>query len=568
MKFDCLIIGSGLSGLRAAIAATQQGLRCAVLSMVYPIRSHSVAAQGGINAALNNVVLEGGELDSWEKHAFDTVKGSDFLADQSAVAVLTKEAIPRVYEMESWGVPFSRLADGRIAQRPFGGAIFPRTCYAEDRTGHNLLHTLFQQSLRYDIQFFNEWHALDIIREKGQFAGVVAMDIKTGRIEPIPARSLILATGGAGRVFASSTNALINSGSGISLAYRAGIPLKDMEFVQFHPTTLYGTNILITEGARGEGAYLFNNKGERFMERYASKAMELAPRDIVARSIITEINEGRGFEDEYVHLDLTHLGAERIMARLPGIHDIALRFAGVDITREPMPVQPGQHYTMGGIDCDATCQTPMEGIFACGECACVSVHGANRLGGNSLLETLVFGKIAGESAAAYIRNKKPADAGSANLEKAAANRKRQIQSKGNGQKDYLHVGAVYDQLRQMMISHVGVYRDQAGMSKALEAVKQARKDFSLVGLSLASQVFDLELITYLELEAMLDLAEIITVGALQRKESRGSHARRDFTERLDEQYLHHTIATKGENGPVFSTKDVDLSLWEPQERKY
>jgi succinate dehydrogenase / fumarate reductase flavoprotein subunit len=564
MHHDLLIVGSGLSGMRAAIAAKQNGVECAVLSMVYPIRSHSVAAQGGINAALNNVTEKG--EDSWEQHAFDTVKGSDFLADQEAVCTLAREAIPRVYEMEAWGTPFSRLPSGRIAQRPFGGGAHARTCYAEDRTGHNLLHTLYQQCLSLDIPFYQEWLALDLVLADNRCVGLVAMNLLDGTVAQIGATAMVLATGGAGRVFAQSTNALINSGNGIAMAYQAGIPVKDMEFIQFHPTTLYGTNILITEGARGEGGYLFNSKGERFMADYAASAMELAPRDIVARSIVTEIKAGRGFEDAYVHLDLTHLGAERIMERLPGIHEISLRFAGVDITKEPMPVQPGQHYTMGGIDCDAECKTDVEGVFACGECSCVSVHGANRLGGNSLLETLVFGKIAGESAAAYLSQARPRK-DEALLKQRLKERESSLAKRFEAKGD-VTVGQIYDALRTTMFQQVGVYREGESLQAACDTVRKLKQQYTQVGLSSETRRFNLELLTALELEGMLDLAQTIAEGALRRTESRGSHARDDCPARDDENWLHHTLATPGKEGPVFGKKAVDLSRWEPQERKY
>lgn len=566
MNVDLLVIGSGLSGLRAAIAAQERGIESvAVLSMVYPMRSHSIAAQGGMNAALNNA--PGSDDDSWEKHAFDTVKGSDYLADQAAVALMTKQAIPTVYDMERFGVPFSRFEDGRIAQRPFGGAAFPRTCYAEDRTGHHLLHTMNQQSMRAKVSFLHEWLALDIAVDDAGCHGVVAMDLKTGRLETIAAGAIIVATGGAGRIYSSSTNALINNGSGIAIAYRAGVPVKDMEFVQFHPTTLYGTNILMTEGARGEGGYLVNQDGERFMARYAAKAMELAPRDIVARSIDSEIREGRGFDDAYVHLDLTHLGAERILERLPGIHEIALRFAGVDSTREPIPVQPGQHYTMGGIHVDSSCATPTPGIFACGECACVSVHGANRLGGNSLLETVVFGKVAGDAAAEYLQDSTSSACNTNVLSQARDSREQKLARLGAGN-GKLHVGELYDALRDLMSRNVGVHRTGVEMAAACEEIRELKSRFPDLSLASSAQVYNLELQTVLELEGMLDLAQTIAEGALQREESRGSHARVDFPLRRDEEWLHHTLASYTPDGPVFSKGDVDLSLWEPQERTY
>jgi len=361
-EHDVVIIGAGLAGLRAAVEATRAGKDVAIISKVHPLRSHSVAAQGGINAALGNA--PGAGDDRWEDHAFDTVKGSDYLADQDAVDILTSRAPEAVYEMEHMGAVFSRFEDGRIAQRPFGGAGFPRTCYAADRTGHNLLHTLFEQALGTRGTFYDEYFVTSLVVEDGRCVGCVAMEIATGDLHGFSAGAVLLATGGYGRIFNRSTNALINNGDGAALALRAGAPLKDMEFIQFHPTTLLGTNILITEGARGEGGQLFNREGERFMGKYAPKAMDLAPRDIVARSIQTEIDEGRGFEGGYVHLDLTHLGAERIKERLPGIRQIAMDFAGVDPIEAPMPVQPGQHYSMGGVSVDNECATSVPGLFA------------------------------------------------------------------------------------------------------------------------------------------------------------------------------------------------------------
>ena len=387
LEHDILIVGGGLAGLSAALNADPK-LRTAVVSKVHPLRSHSVAAQGGINAALAN--NPDGRDDTWEKHAFDTVKGSDYLADQEAVAVLCREAVRAIYELDHWGVPFSRFPDGSIAQRPFGGAGFPRTCYAQDRTGQVILHTLYEQCLRREIPFYEDWLVTTLIVRDGRCEGVIAYDMASGQILPVFARAVVFATGGYGRVFLRTTNAYINLGGGIGMAYQAGVPLKDMEFVQFHPTSLYGKKILITEGARGEGGYLLNSEGRRFMEDYAPKSMELAPRDIVARAIQTEIDLGRGYENGYVLLDLRHLGKEKILKRLPSIREICLNFAGLDPVETPIPIQPAQHYSMGGIDVDPTCASPVAGFFAAGECACVSVHGANRMGGNSLLEAVVF----------------------------------------------------------------------------------------------------------------------------------------------------------------------------------
>ena len=400
---DILIIGGGLTGL-SAVMKCDPDLSTAIISKVHPLRSHSVAAQGGINAAMGN--NPEGKDDTWEKHAFDTIKGSDYLADQDAAELLCQEATSAIFELEHLGVPFSRFPDCVIAQRPFGGAGFPRTCYAADRTGQMILHTLYEQCLHKKVKFYDECLVTNLVVKDGKCLGVVAYDLATGRIIPFKARAVIFATGGYGRVYLRSTNAFINLGSGIGMAYRAGIPLKDMEFVQFHPTSLYGKNILITEGARGEGGYLLNNKGKRFMAEYASSAMELAPRDIVARAIQTEIDEGNGFENQYVHLDLRHLGKEKIMKRLPGIREICLYFGGLDPIDSPIPIQPAQHYSMGGIDVDKTCASQVEGFYAAGECACVSVHGANRLGGNSLLDAVVFGTITGETVSHFVKGSK------------------------------------------------------------------------------------------------------------------------------------------------------------------
>ncbi len=564
LSHDILIIGGGLAGLRAAIEAKKAGRDVAILSKVHPLRSHSVAAQGGINAALGNAPAP--IKDTWENHAFDTVKGSDYLADQDAVEVMCRAGIDRVIEMEHWGALFSRTEDGRIAQRPFGGAGFPRTAYAADRTGHNLLHTLYEQVTRLHIPVYEEWYVLSLILDEGRCVGVLAFHVFEGRIIPIQAKAVILATGGYGRIYLRSTNAVINTGSGCFLAYMVGVPLEDLEFVQFHPTTLYGTNILITEGARGEGGHLVNAKGERFMERYAPHLMELGPRDIVARGIQTEIDEGRGFEGGYVHLDLRHLGREKIMDRLPGIRQITLDFAGVDPILYPIPIQPGQHYSMGGIPTNVDGETPLPGLFAAGECACVSVHGANRLGGNSLLDTLVFGARAGKRAAEGVEAEKRIT-----LKEACEENLRAFQSQLEelfGRKGEEPSFLIRDELKALMTYHAGIFRDKSCLTVAKEKIKELKERFSKIGVKQKDLAFNNEFVQYCELEGMLHLAEVIVEGALAREESRGSHYRVDYPKRDDEHWLRHTLAFKTEEGVKLDYKKVSITSYPPKERTY
>ena len=564
LSHDILIIGGGLAGLRAAIEAKKADRDVAILSKVHPLRSHSVAAQGGINAALDNVPAP--MKDTWENHAFDTIKGSDYLADQDAVELMCQEGIERVIEMEHWGTLFSRTEDGKIAQRPFGGAGFPRTCYAADRTGHNLLHVLYEQMTGLQIPVYEEWYALSLVLGEGKCLGILALHFFEGRIIPIYAKAVILATGGYGRIYLKSTNALTNTGGGCYLAYQAGVPLKDMEFVQFHPTSLYGTNILMTEASRGEGGYLINAKGERFMERYAPKLMELGPRDIVARGIQTEIEEGRGFEGGYVHLDLRHLGKEKILDRLPGIRLIARDFAGVDPIVEPIPIQPAQHYSMGGIATNLDGETSLPGLFAAGECSCVSVHGANRLGGNSLLETVVFGTRAGRKAVQRVE-----------MEKFHMNEKvfqEHLRAFQSGLEEILERKGqepcfrLRDEMKALMTSQVGIFRKGSDLLSAKERIRGLKERLGRVGIKQKGPDYNYELIQYLELEGMLHLAEVIVEGALARKESRGSHFRLDYPDRDDQHWLRHTMASRTSDGPRLEYKDVTIISYPPKERTY
>lgn len=561
---DILVVGGGLAGLAAALNS-DPALEVAVISKVHPLRSHSVAAQGGINAALGN--SPDGKDDSWERHAFDTIKGSDYLADQRAAQSMCEKAIPAIYELEHLGVPFSRFPGGVIAQRPFGGAGFPRACYAADRTGLVILHTLFEQSIKRRIKFYDEWLVTRLVVREGRCQGVVAFDLATAQIMPIKARAVIFATGGYGRVYLRTTNAFINHGSGIGIAFRAGVPLKDMEFVQFHPTSLLEKNILISEGARGEGGYLLNNKGKRFMADYAPSAMELAPRDIVARALQTEIDKGNGFEGQYVHLDLRHLGEEKIKKRLPAIREICMNFAGIDPIETPIPVQPAQHYSMGGIDVDENCVSCVEGFFAAGECACVSVHGANRLGGNSLLETVVFGRVAGEEASNYVKGSDGNEEAEKILLEESSKMKRSIEermSRDSGVKVHL----LMNKLKVIMSEGVGIFRNKKNLTETLEEIRKLREDYNRVYISGMSLRFSQELVNIVEFESMLDLAEVIALGALNREETRGSHCRMDFPTRDDKNWLKHTLVTWKDGKSQINYKDVKIEKYKPVERKY
>ncbi|MCE5281221.1 MAG: FAD-binding protein [Deltaproteobacteria bacterium] len=565
---DILIVGGGLTGLRAAVGLCDD-FDVGLVSKVYPTRSHSIAAQGGLNAALTNNPES--RDDSWEKHTFDTVKGSDYLADQDAVEIMCKEGIKVVYEMEHWGCPFSRFEDGSIAQRPFGGAGYPRTCYSADITGHVLLNTLYERAVAKGVRIYPEWFVTALCVEEGRCHGIIALDTQTGELVPVRAKVTFFGTGGYGRVFQHSTNALINTGSGIGMAYKAGVPIKDMEFVQFHPTTLIGTNILMSEACRGEGAYLINNQGERFMQRYAPKAMELAPRDIVSRCIQTEINEGRGFDHplgKHVHLDLRHLGAQKILERLPGIRNISIDFLNIDPIQEPIPIQPGQHYSMGGIDVNARCASEIRGFYAGGECSCVSVHGANRLGGNSLLETIVFGKLAAQAIHEDMAKDPlplPDERPLLRLQDEVEAKIGRLTESGRTERAY----RIHAELGAMMSEKVGIFRTREELDQALGILLNLKARYGRVGVSSKTRYLNYELINALEQEYMLEVAHMIILGAILREESRGAHYRLEFQARNDKDWLKHTIARIGPDGqPAISFKEVVMTRYQPMERKY
>lgn len=565
---DVIIVGGGLAGLRAAVELADAGINSAVVSRVHPLRSHSVAAEGGVNAALGNV----GEsaADTPEVHAFDTVKGSDYLADQDAVEILVTEGIDRVYEMEHWGTPFSRTAEGKIAQRAFGGGTFHRTCYSADKTGHALLTSLYERSLRQRVAVYEEHLVVKLVLNEGVVAGIVAIDLLRGRLVGIAARAVIFATGGFGRIYGSTTNAHINTGLGTAVPYWSGVPLKDMEFIQFHPTSLPGTSILITEGVRGEGGILRNASGERFMSRYVRmQPPELAPRDIVTRSMMTEIEEGRGLHGpwgDHLDLDVTHLPKRVIEERLGGIRELAQSFADIDPESKPIPVVPAQHYSMGGISTDNDGATAVGGVFAAGESACVSIHGANRLGGNSLLETLVFGRRAGIAAAKYVK-KAVGRFNDALVDESVADVNEFIGglfSMGNG-------GSLHSQeldLQAIMEEGVGIFREGKALSRALDRLMDLRRRVWSTGVSVHTLRYNLELIRALDLRAMTDLAIAVTKGAALRKESRGAHFRRDFDERNDEDWMKHTITVFSEDGPRVDYEPVRVTRFEPTRRVY
>ena len=542
--------------MRAAIEAFDLGADVALLSKIHPVRSHSGAAEGGINAALGNA-----SEDDPEKHAFDTVKGSDYLGDQDAIEVLCDEAPGDVYQLEHWGAVFSRTEDGRIAQRPFGAAGEPRTAYAADITGHVLVHVLYEQVMKRDIPAYEEWFAWKLIEEDGRCQGVIAWDILNGGVKAIGAKTVILATGGAGRLYTGTTNAYACTGDGMALALRLGVPLKDMEMMQFHPTTLSPTGVLITEGCRGEGAYLLNSEGERFLKDYAPNAMELASRDVISRAEQTEIDEGRGV-DGNVLLDLRHLGAEKIIERLHGTRELSMVFAGVDPIYEPIPVRPGAHYHMGGVETDLWGKTELDGLYASGECACVSVHGANRLGGNALMETITYGKRSGAAAADWALTHTTVTV----PESVVSDAEREIRTlldRRDGERPH----AIRDEMASTMHENFGVFRREDQMQRQGEIIEALRERLERVVVDDKGEVFNNDVTQALELGFLLELAACMVEAGIARKESRGAHARPyDYPERDDESYMKHTLVRWADGRPELDWEPVRMTKWEPMER--
>ncbi len=567
LTHDLIILGAGLAGLRAAIEASRVSsgeLDIAVLTKNQMMRAHSVAAEGGTAA-----MMRPDDGDSYELHAWDTVKGSDFLADQDVVDRFVRTMPAEIRQLEHWGIPWTRRDDGRIAQRPFGGHSYPRAVLAADKTGFFELQTLYDTINRYpNTVHYNEYFVTSILVEDHQFKGLMAIDMVKGKVVVIRGKALIIASGGAGTLFGFTTYSQTVTGDGLAMAYRAGLPLEDMEFLQFHPTGLVPSGILITEACRGEGGYLLNRDGKRFMETYAPDRMELAPRDLISRSEMTEIEAGRGFTGpdglDYIHLDLRHLGADRINERLPLIREICIEFNDFDPIEAPIPCRPVAHYSMGGIETDIDGATRIHGIWAAGEAACVSLHGANRLGSNSTAECLVWGTITGRKSAQYCHSQDsvaPLSPDSVDEEKQALMDRL---DKAGSENPY----DIRHQLRSCMDAHVGVFRTGKSLETALTQIRDLKQRYQNISIADKSLVYNTNLIQVLELENLLDLAEVMVTGALHREESRGAHARRDFPDRDDTQWLHHTLAWNSPDGPTLDTKTVNISIWKPVERKY
>jgi len=565
-SYDVLIVGGGLAGIRAAIAVAEANPRLTIgmVSKVYPMRSHTVSAEGGAAAVM-------AANDSYDTHAFDTIKGSDYLADQDVVEAFVREAPLEIVQMEHWGCPWSRNADGTIAVRPFGGMTTWRTVFAADKSGFHMLHTVFQTSLKYDqIHRHDEFFVTKLLVEDSRCVGVTAIDVRTGKIDAITAKATILATGGLGRIYAFSTNGNICTGDGMALAYRAGVGLKDMEMVQFHPTGLPFTGILITEAVRGEGGYLYNNEGERFLKRYVPGKMELGPRDIISRAMTTEFEEGRGFEGphgKYMHLDVRHLGEDVIDRKLPFMRELGREYVGIDIVKDPIPVRPVQHYEMGGIDADISGATPMKGLYAAGECANVGLNGANRLGSNSLPECLVFGAAAGRAAAEQVGSLAAVSANP--IEALLKDETKRVEAtfldkKGGDER----IAEIREDMQHSMDEGAGVFRTKEGLTELTKRLDTFRERFGRIKIDDSSRIFNTELTAAIELDFMLDCAVAVAHSALAREESRGAHARRDFPERDDEKFLKHTIAFHTDAGPRLDYRDVTLGKFEPKARTY
>ncbi len=560
---DVVIVGAGIAGLRAAIAAAEVSdkLDIAVISKLHPIRSHSVCAQGGTAAVLR-------EGDSYDLHAWDTIKGADFLADQDVVEFFVRQAPREIILLEHWGCPWSRTEDGKINQRPFGGHSFPRACFAADMTGFHEMHALYGKATGYEnITFYDEWFVTSIIIQDNIARGLTAIELKTGRMHAFHAKAIIMATGGYARIYEFTTFSHTSTGDGMAMAYKAGVPLKDMEFIQFHPTGLVPSGILITGGARGEGGYLVNAKGERFMKRYAPEKMELAPRDIVSRAETTEIMEGRGLEGPYgpyIALDLRHLGEEKINERLPLIRDVAIKLSGVDPVEEPIPIRPAAHYSMGGIQANIKTETPVAGFYAAGECSCLNVHGANRLGTNSTADCLVFGAVAGKEAAKYalsnsLRELPP--------KKLSAEEERVFDGILGSEGDE-RVPAIRDEMRRVMSEKVWVFRKGDELKTALKEIRELKDRFKNIRVEDKGRAFNTGLVAALQLDFTLDLAEVTIASALARTESRGAHSRLDCPKRDDENWLKHTLAYYTVEGPRLEYSPVTITKWPPAARAY
>ncbi len=573
--YDAVIVGAGGAGLYAALEASGAG-KTAVITKLYPQRSHTGAAQGGISAALGNV-----EEDSPEWHAFDTVKGGDYLVDQNAAIILAEEAVRAVFDLENRGLPFSRTPEGKIDQRRFGGhtrdfgaAAVRRSCYAADRTGHMILQTLYQQCIKNDVAFHDEWQVVDVVMDGTLLTGLVVFELSTGELHLVSAKAVLFATGGFGRMFKVTSNAMANTGDGPALLSRAGVPLMDMEFFQFHPTGIRTMGILITEGVRGEGGILLNRDGYRFMEKYAPTMMDLAPRDMVSRAIMTEIAEGKGIKgdrkiDDWVHLDASHLGRETVEAKIPDIADFCRTYLGVDPAVEPMPVQPTAHYAMGGIPTDLDGRVTdgkrtWDGLYAAGECACVSVHGANRLGTNSLVELIVFGRRAGNTIAKYVGTATSVNPGRAGDDKIKAWKDRIIGLKKGG----AHSGKTYEAMQETMMANVGVYRNEGAMQNAVDDIAGLRDSYTEIGVQDQDSNYNTEVLSILELENLLDLSLHTSAAALARTESRGAHSREDYPDRDDKNWLKHSLSNIVGGKVILDSKPVDVSRWEPKPRVY